>query len=78
MEFIYTTHAEENIDKRRLDKSVIEATIRNPEATEISSLGRRIAQRIISDKLLRVVYEKKEQNVYIVITAYYTEKDRYR
>jgi hypothetical protein len=45
MDFIYTTHAEESMAKRKLNKDIIEDVIKNPETTEISRLGRRIAQR---------------------------------
>jgi hypothetical protein len=77
VDFIYTTHAEESIAKRKLNKEIVEDVIKNPETTEVSRLGRRIAQRSVNNKLLRVVYVN-EQSVYIVITAYYIEEGRYR
>lgn len=38
--------------------------------------GRKIAQKVRGDKLLRVIYEQ-ENNIYIIVTAYYTEPERY-
>ena len=76
MDFIYTTHAEESILKRKLNRSSIEETLQNPEKVEVSKFGRKIAQKRTRNKLLRVVYEE-EPSVYIIITAYYTESGRY-
>lgn len=77
MEFVYTAHAEENIAERKLSKTLIEGTVLYPERITVSRLGRRIAQKVIEGKLLRVVYEEK-QSVYIIITAYYTYLERYK
>jgi hypothetical protein len=77
MDFIYTAHAEENILKRRLNKSIVEKTIQNPERIEVSRFGRKITQKTMDNKLLRVVYAE-EHGIYIIITAYYTELHRYR
>ena len=76
MKFEYTSHAEENIKERRLDKKLIENVVRNPDKVIIGKFGRKIAQRIIDNKLLRVVYEEKD-DIYIIITAYYTYPERY-
>lgn len=73
---VYTAHAERKLRERRLSKSAVETTIRNPQTDMEAIFGRRIAQRTVGRKLLRVVYEK-DGSVYIVITAYYTEPGRY-
>ncbi|MDE1823782.1 MAG: DUF4258 domain-containing protein [Candidatus Micrarchaeota archaeon] len=77
MDFQYATHAEEKISERHIDRHLIEETVLSPDKILTSSSGRKIAQKIIAHKLLRVVYEEKE-GVYIVITAYYTKTERYR
>ncbi len=59
MEFDYTDHAEENIEERKLSRKLIEDVVRNPEKVVEGRFGRKTAQRIIGDKLLRVIYEKK-------------------
>ncbi|MHB1830400.1 MAG: DUF4258 domain-containing protein [Candidatus Micrarchaeaceae archaeon] len=76
MEFGYTDHAEEKIQERKLSKKVIEDTIMLPDTITESIFNRKIAQRQIKNKLLRVVYEEAD-GVYIIITAYYTEAERY-
>lgn len=76
MKIIYTTHAEENIDERKLSKKVIEDVVINPEKVSDSMFGRKIAQKVVGNKLLRVIYGHKG-NVYIIITAYYTKSERY-
>ncbi len=76
MEFDYTDHAEENIQERRLSKKVVEDVVNNPGKVVEGKFGRRIAQRIAGGKLLRVIYEEGD-NVYIIITAYYTKPERY-
>lgn len=73
---VYTVHAERKLRERRLNKRIVETTIMNPQTDIEAVFGRRIAQRTIGRKLLRVVYEK-DGSVYIVITAYYTELGRY-
>ncbi len=45
MDFFYTTHAEEKIKGRKLDKSTIERTVQSPETLLISRFGRKMAQR---------------------------------
>ncbi len=77
MRFEYTVHAEERIRKRKLDKLLIEDIIKNPSTVTILKYGRLIAQRAFKQKLLRVVYEKRE-GIYIIVTAYYTEYKRYK
>jgi transcriptional regulator NrdR family protein len=76
MEFDYTDHAEENIKERKLSKKVIEDVVKNPEKVIDSRFRRKIAQKAIAGKLLRVIYEQKD-NVYIIVTAYYTKPERY-
>jgi hypothetical protein len=77
MGIAYTNHAEEKIAERKIPKTTIESALKNPDAVVSGTLGRKIAHRLIRDKLLRIVYEQADKE-YIVITAYYTEPDRYR
>lgn len=77
MEFEYVPHAEESLAERRLPKSLVEDTVRRPDTVLPGRFGRKIAQKQTGNKLLRVVYEERG-NVYIVVTAYYTEPERYR
>lgn len=76
MDFLYTFHAEEKLLDRKFSKMTIEETVRNPGRLLSSRFGRKIAERIVNGKLLRVIYEKQD-SLYIIITAYYTELNRY-
>lgn len=76
MKFEYTGHSEEKIQERKLSKDIIEDTVTMPEKVTESVFNRKIAQRRVKNKLLRVVYEEIGE-VYIIITAYYTEAERY-
>lgn len=77
MQFEYTGHAEENIRERNLGKNLIEETMICPDKVIETRFGRKIAQKIIDKKLLRVIY-KQEENVYIIVTAYFSKPERYR
>ena len=77
MKIIYTDYAEAALRERQINKRDIEKVLLVPEETLEGDKERKIAQRIINTKLLRVVYEF-ETNTYIVITAYLTEPRRYR
>ena len=50
--------------------------MKNPEKVAEVRFGRRIAQKNLGKKLLRVVYEQRG-NVYVIVTAYYTQPERY-
>jgi len=76
MEIIYTKHAEEKLKEREIDKGLVESTLEKPDRTLDSKFGRKIAQKLIGKKLLRIIY-KEEDNIYVVITVYYTRPERY-
>ena len=76
MRFEYTDHAEENLAERKIDKKLVEESIKNPDEIITGKFGRKIAHKLVGDKLLRVIYEEQD-NVYIVVTAYYTKPGRY-
>jgi len=77
MEIKYTAYAEENAVKDRgISKRVIEDALQNPDDVMEGKKGRKIAHKLVKQKLLRVVYEE-EAKTYIVVTAYYTSPQRY-
>lgn len=76
MKFIYTNHAKENLEERKIKKEVIENAILYCDNIIEGGKGRKIAHKIIGQKLLRVIY-KEYKKAYIVITAYYTKPERY-
>ncbi|OFZ57714.1 MAG: hypothetical protein A2W77_05620 [Nitrospinae bacterium RIFCSPLOWO2_12_39_16] len=69
--------AERKIKRRGIRKEWIEETISSPVQLVDGYGGRKVAQKmfIIENKkyLLRVVFEKKDE-VYIVVTAYFTSQ----
>ncbi|MEM5793501.1 MAG: DUF4258 domain-containing protein [Candidatus Aenigmatarchaeota archaeon] len=77
MRIIYSNHAEEKIKERELSKKTIETAISCPDKIIESQSGRKIIHKIINKKLLRVVIEEKN-DLFIVVTAYYTKPERYR
>ncbi len=57
MEIKYTLHSEEAILERKLSKKEIEKAVFSPEKITKTKLGRTIAEKIVGNKLLRVVFE---------------------
>lgn len=76
MDVVYTHHAEEKIEERKLSKAIIENALKNPDTVLESVSGKRIAHKLIRKKLLRIVY-RTESEKYVIITAYFTEPERY-
>jgi hypothetical protein len=75
-EIAYTKHAEEKLVERDISKDIVELTLRMPKEIVLSRNGAKIAHGIVENRLLRVVF-RNEVTYYKVITAYYTEKERY-
>lgn len=71
--FIYTKHAKIRIEQRKLSKDEIEKTVALSDKILPSFKGRMLAQKLFNDKVLEVVY-KKEQNILIILTAYWLEE----
>src|SRR3989344_1910609 len=59
MEIEYTPHADFNISERKLNKKIIESIIKNPDKVIDSMYGRKVAQKVVNGKLIRVVYRKE-------------------
>jgi hypothetical protein len=76
MNFAYTDHAKERMAERRISKENIERALRKPDDVSNTKSGRKIARKLIKNKLLRIVYEEENGN-FMVITAYYTQPERY-
>ena len=77
MNFVYTNHAEENLFERKISKLLVEFAVKNSDLVSESMSGRKIAHKLINNKLLRVVYSKYN-STYVIITAYYTKPKRYK
>ena len=63
--------------ERKIAYSQVEETLLKPEQILVSNKGRKIAQRTIGNRMLRVVY-KETDKVYIIVTVHYTRLGRYQ
>jgi len=77
MKLVYTDHAKNKITERKISKKIIKNTIKTPDKISENKFGRKIVNKLVKNKLLRVVYSEKK-DIYIVITAYYTKPKRYQ
>ncbi len=76
MGFRYFEHAENNLADRNIPKKLVQNAILNPDIVLEAKKGRKIAQKLVGNKLLRVIYNSHGKT-YIVVTAYYTNPARY-
>jgi len=71
----YAEHAVSRMRHRAVSKLNVEETIRNPDISFISRLGRSTVLRQYADKFLKVIYEKSNDKI-TVITVYWTRRPR--
>jgi hypothetical protein len=76
MNFAYTDHAKQRMVERRISKEIVERAIKDPDDVSNTKFGRKVAHKLVRNKLLRIVYEEENGN-YTIITAYYTQSERY-
>ena len=72
----FTHHATEKSTQRNIGKGSIVSAIKNPDKIEPGRNETKIAQKGIRNRLLRVVFREDEYN-YMVITADFTDNERY-
>lgn len=78
MKLIFIPHALDRMKKRGITEKMVLETLKDPEKVVEGYRDRKVAQKMFDDKLLRVIYEEKENGIE-VITAYLTSKvDKYR
>jgi len=73
----YTEHATFRMRHRTISKANVEDTIRNPDFSSITRLGRSVALKKYGDKFLKVIYEKSNDKI-TVVTVYWTRRLRRR
>ena len=76
MEIQFIPHALERIEERGIPRELVEEVISNPEGVSEGYFGRKVAQKRLNGKLIRVIYEERSEGVVVVITAYITSKVR--
>lgn len=65
----WTDHIKIQLIERKIQKELVETAINNPDSTVTGKKNRKIYQKIIGNKLLRVVTEGNS-----LITVYLTDK----
>lgn len=69
MKWKWTDHIEIQLNERKISKELVETAINNPDKIVVGKKNRKIYQKIIGDKLIRVVTEGDN-----LITVYLTDK----
>ena len=64
------------MDRRGISKERVLETLAQPYSVVDGKFGRRIAQRIYGDYILRVVFEEHADHI-LVVTAYPAKAERY-
>jgi len=73
---VFHPYALYRMSKREIAKADVEETLAAPHSIVGAKFGRKIAQRIYGNYLLRVVFEEHPDH-YLVITAYPSRPQRY-
>jgi len=68
---IFIRHALDRLEERGISKDLVIEIIRDPDDVDLESERRKIAQKLIKGKLLRIVYDE-EGECLVVISAYRT------
>ncbi|MBI5750207.1 MAG: DUF4258 domain-containing protein [Nitrospinae bacterium] len=69
MDWKWTDHIELQLLERKIPKELVEIALNNPDNIALGKKDRKVYQKIISGKLVRVVTEKDS-----LITVYLTDK----
>ncbi len=74
MNIIYTLHALERIRQRGISRKLVELCLQNPDRDEELVETNRCVKKI-NDRVIVVIYKKEDEN-FIIITAYLSSKLR--
>lgn len=74
MKIIFSDHAKQRNTDRKIPVKYILETVKNPEAVIKSLRNRTLRQKQFDGKILEVV-TKIEDNIVIIITQYWLEKE---
>lgn len=69
MSWKWTEHITIQLKERKIPKESVESALNNPDKIIVSKKGRIIYQKIIGDKLIRIITEHDN-----LITVYFTDK----
>ncbi|MHA1646484.1 MAG: DUF4258 domain-containing protein [Promethearchaeota archaeon] len=73
MSIIYTKHSLLQMKNRKISPTQIESILKNPQKKTDDEFGNQVAQKIIDNYLIRVIYKIQDENI-VIITAYRTSK----
>jgi hypothetical protein len=73
MHIKYIPHALARMEERGIPKELVEDTLKHPDKVIEGYLGRKVAQKNINGKVVRIIYEEDGENI-VVVTAYITSK----
>lgn len=77
MRIRFTLHARKRMARYGIEEAAVRETLETPDSLVEGHSGRRIAQRTLNGYVLRVVFERDEERVHVVVTAYRARGDRY-
>jgi hypothetical protein len=72
-QIIFIQHALDRLKERGISEKLVIEVIRDPDEIDPENDRRKIAQKLISGRLLRVIYDEEEESI-VVISAYSTSK----
>ena len=75
MEIRFIPHALQRLEERGIPRELVEEAVKNPDEVRDGYCGRKVAQKRLNGKLIRVIFEEEGGDV-VVITAYVTSKVR--
>ena len=70
---IFVQHALDRMKERSITEEQVKSTLKYPGINDCKNEKRKIAQRLIEGRLLRVVYEEEDDAI-IVVSAYCTSR----
>jgi len=70
-QIIFIQHALDRLKERDISEELVIEVIRNPDVVDNKGERRKIAQKLIKEKLLRIVYDDEDELI-VVISAYTT------
>lgn len=70
---LFIPNARERLKDRGIPKELVISILEKPDSLEERYAGRKVAQKSLNGKLIRVIYEERDDEI-LIITAYITSK----
>jgi hypothetical protein len=72
-QLIFIPHSLDRMKERCISDEMVRAALNSPDNVDCTDEKRKIAQKFIKGKLLRIIFEEEDETI-IVISAYSTSK----